>query len=194
MKQTSEPSSESWRPCQVGELRNFATNARLVEGKRHEFAILGAATVCTSLVLLAVGVLVWQSRQMHSQQLLRLGLSCEIVSACTDRYFANELNADMNQRVKDHLLVCKECSERYELEARRRHIDLKLSMGRETSVPIHKISRPCPLCGGSYSGVCDTDRDNNSRQGTASDRTANCIGVSWSAPSVSRCRDLACLN
>jgi predicted anti-sigma-YlaC factor YlaD len=102
--------ASSWVPCPAGELERLSQRLRK-RRQRRTFLRVAAASVAVAAT--GGGLVVWL-RPREPREFNFAGLTCTQVQNAAMAYAQNELDADMRDRVREHVAQCPRCRPLFE--------------------------------------------------------------------------------
>lgn len=108
MMSTDSNQSESWAPCERGELRSFGRRAR----ERRRLRGLTRVGGATAILLCVVGLGVWSlSQPVPFSEYDFGGIVCQEVRVNLKNYADGTLPDDLAKRIEAHLSECPSCQQ-----------------------------------------------------------------------------------
>ena len=113
-------SEDAWSDCAPGELQRVAVRLR---GRRRREFLRQAGSVAAGVVVLGAGGYLATRTGTSTPDQPYGGIACVEVVRLMPRYRANELSADLAEKIQIHLARCPECGkmDRMSLTPKSRH-------------------------------------------------------------------------
>lgn len=118
---------EDWTACDPGDLRAFSRN-ELVRQARTKWRNWATITGAAGLVLVCFAAF-WSvaNSGVKDPATERVAWTCRSVFASMDPYFRDEVDAEAQQAIDEHLRRCEHCRRKYEERASELGFELNLA-------------------------------------------------------------------